>query len=103
VPALRRLRVFVSRVPRTEPAEDKALPTLDPSERFEAKRANEALRTSASFLNNLAVGVVIAGILSPVMSGHPSPAWSDLALFLTAAVLHLAARTIVHWLYKRED
>lgn len=76
---------------------------MTPAEKFAAKSANEGLKTLAALLNNLAVGTVIAGFLSPWASGHPEPWWAALALFSIAALAHLSAQWIIRRFMKPEE
>lgn len=63
----------------------------DIERRRDAKRFNEGVTMLAVFMNNLAVGAVIAGIVSPLMAGRAVPLFGDAALVFTAMALHLSA------------
>ena len=46
---------------------------MTPEEKLAAKRANEGVEAFVAMLNNLAVGTIVAGLLSPWVSRHPEP------------------------------
>jgi hypothetical protein len=50
---------------------------LSPEQKFEAKRANEGTKLLATYLNNLAVGALITGFLSALLSGRNLPVIED--------------------------
>lgn len=71
--------------------------------RLDAKRFNEGVKLLATFMNNLAVGAVVAGILSPWIAGRAVPLFGDLMLVFTAMALHIGAQVAVRRLIKSED
>ena len=95
---------FVTRVIRALPAvPDPSAPSLSAAEKFAAKRANELTRATATLFNNLAVGTIIAGVLSPWASGRTEPWWATMILLLAATVLHSASRAALWLFLKREE
>ncbi len=76
---------------------------LSPDEKLAAKRANEGTRALAGLLNNLAVGTLIAGFLSPWVAGHPEPIWAAAILLVSAIGLHLGAQVVLRLLLKSEE
>ncbi len=95
---------FVTRIVRAVPAApDPNAPPLSAAEKFAAKRANELTRATATLFNNLSVGTIIAGVLSPWASGRLEPWWATMILLLAAAVLHSASRAALWLFLKREE
>ncbi len=76
---------------------------MSPGEKLAAKRANEGLRAFGALLNNLAVGTIVAGFLSPWASGHPEPWWAAMGLLVAAFGLHLLAQVALRRLLKAEE
>ncbi|MGI3902493.1 MAG: hypothetical protein ACRYGP_16805 [Janthinobacterium lividum] len=76
---------------------------MNPEEKLAAKRANEGTRALAGLLNNLAVGTLIAGFLSPWVAGHPEPLWAAAILLVSAIGLHLGAQVVLRLLLKSEE
>ena len=76
---------------------------MNPEEKLAAKRANEGTKALAGLLNNLAVGTVVAGFLSPWAAGRPEPLWAAAALLVAAIGLHLSSQLVLRRLLKSEE
>ncbi|WP_131117198.1 hypothetical protein [Lichenihabitans psoromatis] len=75
----------------------------DISRRRDAKRFNESVKILATFMNNLAVGAIIAGLLSPLVAGRIVPVLEDVILVFTALALHIGAQVALRLFLKSED
>ncbi len=75
----------------------------DARRRLAAKRNNENVRLFATLMNNLSVGSIVAGVLSPVMAGRTASWVTDLELVFTAFALHIAGQVALRLFLKSED
>jgi len=66
------------------------------------KRREERVRLFATFLSNTGVGSAVAGVIAPVASGRSDPLGFALAI-LAAAVLHLTAQAVLHYVVPVSD
>ena len=63
---------------------------------------NESIKLTAAFLNNLAVGSFVGGLIAPTAAGRPlNPLWY-VALTVVALALHLVGRFLLESL-RSED
>ena len=67
-----------------------------------AKRAKEALKLTATLLNNLAVGILVAGLISPSAAGRSLPIGWYGALICVAIGLHWGGRIVLRRLKSEE-
>jgi hypothetical protein len=73
----------------------------DENARLAAKRTNESIKLSANLLNNLAVGVLVGGLIAPSSTGRDvSTTW--LGLLVVAFGLHLAGRLLLRGLQSED-
>jgi hypothetical protein len=68
---------------------------LTPAEKLDARRTNEGLKLSANFLNTMAVGLFIGGVITPEANGRELTAQWLFFLLVAAAGLHLVGRLLV--------
>ncbi len=76
--------------------------TPDQQRRLSAKRVNEGTKLSATLSNNLAVGLLIGGLIAPLAANRVLPIEWFTAVGIGASFLHFGARLIVHGLKSEE-